>query len=331
MSCVPVTWLAALAVVAQVFLQTAVASEEGAPAAPRTDTYQHLLTRTARETFDRIRAYCRERPAAADHRSACLDLMDLARKWGWEAEAREAAEQLVKQPDLEPASLRDAHAVLAIGAARDGDRGGSAAAFNQFLRSLRLRNPNEATDLAQSLALVWQLRGDREAAAGVYEQLTAAFFLNAEVAEFATARTQRLTLVGQACPPVELTDLVGRPIRLPDFAGRVLLLDFWATNCRPCLEELPGLRQLYRDTQPRGLEILGLSFDDDRELLDQFLKQERISWRVALGRSVAEQTFHVHLIPCLMLVDRQGRIAAVDVRPFDLRRTVEGLLEPPTQ
>jgi len=292
-----------------------------------TERYHRQLTRSARETFDVIHRYCGDRSDAPDHRTAVQDLCALARTWGWEAEAREVVEPVLGCDGLEPAITREILSVVALGAARAGDRAASAAAYERFLRALRLRNPNEATDLAQSLSLVWQLRGDRDAATAVYEQLSTAFFLNPEVRDFAAARSKRLTLVGQPLPNLSVNDLADREVVPSDFTGKVVLLDFWATNCRPCLEELPRLRQIYRDCQPHGLQIVGLSFDDDRATLEQFLMQEPLPWRLALGRKPAEETFHVQLIPCLMLVDRQGRIAAADVRPFDLRRTVEALLD----
>jgi peroxiredoxin len=324
---VSIPLLIGLAATSQLLDCQSVIAQNREPAAGPVERYHHLLTRSHRETFDRIARYCREQPDAPDYRTALQDLCTLARTWGWEADARPIAEPALERDGLDPAFMRELLAVVALGAARSGDRPAATAAFERFLRSLRLRNPNEATDLAQSVALVWQLRGDREAAAAVYEQVASAFFLNAEVRDFATARIKRLDLLGQPIPELGDHDLTGRPIAAADFAGKVVLFDFWATNCRPCLEELPRLRAVYRDCQPHGLEIVGLSFDEERAVLDQFLMQEPLPWRLALGRKTAEERFHVHLIPCLMLADRQGRIVATDVRPFDLRQTIETVLD----
>lgn len=311
----------------QLTIGSSVTAQTPPPITGAPTRYHHHLTRAARETFDKIARYCRDQPAAPDRLTAVQDLCSQARLWGWEADARALVEPALNAQGVSPQQLREMLAVLALGAARTGEREASAAAFEKFLRSLRLRNPNEATDLAQSLALAWQLRGDRDAAATVYEQVAGAFFLNPEVKDFAAARTTRLDLLGQSAPGWPETDLAGRAITAADFTGKVVLLDFWATNCRPCLEELPRLRQLYRDTAPHGLEIVGLGFDDDRAVLDQFLSQEPIPWRLSLARPLAEDRYHVALIPCLMLIDRQGKIVATDVRPFDLRRTVETLLD----
>jgi thiol-disulfide isomerase/thioredoxin len=317
----------AVLLVAQLMIGSSVIAQE-LPSRPASPTrYHHHLTRAARETFDKIARYCREQPDAPDRLTAVQDLCTQARIWGWEADARSLVESTLCTQGLSSLQLREMLAVVALGAARAGDRDASVSAFEKFLRSLRLRNPNEATDLAQSLALVWQLRGDREAAAGVYELVAGAFFLNPEVKDFAAARTTRLDLLGQPPPGWPEADLSGRVIPAVDFAGKVVLLDFWATNCRPCLEELPRLRQLHRDCVPHGLEIVGFGFDEDRVVLDQFLLQEPIPWRLTLARTLAEDRYHVSLIPCLMLMDRQGKIVATDVRPFDLRRTVELLLD----
>lgn len=319
--------VALLAAIVQSLMGSTVIAQDGSSDGPPRTRYHHLSTQSARQTFDTIAEYCRDHAETPDVLTAVQDLTVIARQCGWEADAVPVIEPILKREGLEPAVTRDFLATLALGSARKGDQTASAAAFERFLRSLRLRNPNDATDLAQSLALVWQLRGEREAAAAVYEQVSTAFFLNPDVRDFAAARTKRLELLAQPVPGWPSQGLGNQSFTPEDWQAKVALLDFWATNCRPCLEELPRLRQLYRDCHPHGLEIVGLSFDEDEATINQFLQQEPIPWRLTLARKLAEDRFHVHLIPCLIVVDRRGRIAATDVRPFDLRRTVETLLD----
>lgn len=256
-------------------------------------------------------------------------MLQTAREFGWEADASEAARNLLSSQASDPATQQLAREVLSLGLARQGQAAESQAAFGAFLRGIRLRQPNQAADLAQSLALVWQLRGQPEQAKLVYEQLSGGFFLNEEIRSFAASRTARLELVGQAAPEFVDPDLANQPFSWDDARGKWTLIDFWATNCRPCLEELPRLKQRYQQFQPLGVEFLGVSFDDDTAVLQGFVTEQHIPWRQLLGRRTAEEHYLVRLIPCLMLVDREGKIAAVDIRPTDLSWCLTQLASPP--
>jgi peroxiredoxin len=136
-----------------------------------------------------------------------------------------------------------------------------------------------------------------------------------------------LKLLGKPAPAITVADIDGRGVSWDDFRGKVVLLDFWATNCRPCLEELPRLKLLTRELQPRGLELLGVSLDDEIVVVKSFREAQRLPWRIALDGGKVAPEFHVRLIPCLMLLDREGRVAAVDVRPSDLRWAALNVLD----
>ena len=75
-----------------------------------------------------------------------------------------------------------------------------------------------------------------------------------------------------------MRDVSGRSQSPELYRGKVLLLDFWATWCGPCLEEMPNLRRLYAKHHDQGFAIVGISLDSDREALKQFLQQEGITW-----------------------------------------------------
>lgn len=286
-----------------------------------------MHTSGIRETFDRIRVAVLKNPQAADTLAARTWVLETARDYGWEAAAIETA-QLPNPPDLAvtPEFHQLAQSVLAIGWAQRGDIEASTQAWTQFLRALRLRLPNIAGDLAQSLALTWQLRGQPEQADAVYQQLSETYFLNPELKDFAERRRQRLKLVGQPVPALAAADIHSQPLDWSTLQGKVVMLDFWATNCRPCIEELPRLRRRYAEFHSLGVEFLGISFDESPGDVEQFRMSQPIPWRVVLDRETAEEAFHVTLIPCLMLVDRTGHIAATDVRPDDLRAALDALL-----
>ncbi len=121
-----------------------------------------------------------------------------------------------------------------------------------------------------------------------------------------------------------------QPLRTSDWAGKVILVDFWATWCPPCRETLPELRELYARHRAQGLEVVGISFDDDLAKLRRFLKQEKLPWpQVCDGRgwtaSPLAAEHGITSLPALWLIDRRGRLRDLDARP-DLARKLAALL-----
>jgi peroxiredoxin len=175
-----------------------------------------------------------------------------------------------------------------------------------------------------------KVAGDMGAAREIYERLASAFPLNPLLRERAETRLGQLELVGQPAPALKAQDLAGKPVDLADYAGKVVVLDFWATNCAPCLEELPNLKRMYEELHPRGLEIVGISLDDDQALVEAFQKQAQLGWRMVMDDAPEGQVskrFKVVTIPALLVVDRNGKIVNFDLRGHDLRTVVTSLLE----
>lgn len=128
----------------------------------------------------------------------------------------------------------------------------------------------------------------------------------------------------------QLPALNGTALHLSEFKGKVVLIDFWASWCPPCREKLPEIKTLYRESQSKGFEIVGISFDDDLGKLRRFLETEGIAWpQVADGKGwdgprAAE--FGITSLPSMWLIDRQGRLRDVDARE-NLQVSVRRLLD----
>jgi thiol-disulfide isomerase/thioredoxin len=131
----------------------------------------------------------------------------------------------------------------------------------------------------------------------------------------------RLDLAGK---PVELkfTAVDGREVDLAQLRGKVVLVDFWATGCTPCVWELPRIKAAYDEFHARGFEVIGISCDTDKERLNKFLKEKGISWPqyfdgLGIGDSKLNVKFGIDGIPHMFLVDKKGLLRFDNVRASD--------------
>jgi cytochrome c-type biogenesis protein len=116
------------------------------------------------------------------------------------------------------------------------------------------------------------------------------------------------TANARPAPEIELKTLDGKPYRLSDLHGRVVLLNFWATWCVPCRQEIPDLSAMQRDLAARGLAVVGVSADDTADDVRDFQKVLRQDYTVVLGTSDAKTRYGVVGLPKTIVIDRQGRI-----------------------
>ena len=122
-------------------------------------------------------------------------------------------------------------------------------------------------------------------------------------------------------PDFSLTDIAGRKLELSNYRGKVVLIDFWATWCAPCRSEIPRLVELQTKYRSRGLEILGISLDEERKPVETFSKEFQINYPVALGDAqVAESYGGILGLPVKFLVGRDGRIYAKYVGEADMAK-----------
>lgn len=116
-------------------------------------------------------------------------------------------------------------------------------------------------------------------------------------------------------PDWELPSLDGRVVKSSDFAGKVLLLNFWATWCGPCRMEIPSLIELQRNYADRGLVVLGVSIDEGGPgVVRPIVKQAGINYPILIANDAMLTAFGgIEAIPTSFIIDRSGRITAKHV------------------
>jgi peroxiredoxin len=135
--------------------------------------------------------------------------------------------------------------------------------------------------------------------------------LRSELQEQALANS-----IGKEAPDFTLTSVGGKEVKLRDFHGKVVLLDFWATWCTPCRSEMPTIELLHRQFKDKGLVVLGVD-DEDASTQNDFLEKSGFSFvSLVEARKQVSNQFHVGGIPTTVLIDQRGTI-----RTFDLGET----------
>jgi peroxiredoxin len=115
-------------------------------------------------------------------------------------------------------------------------------------------------------------------------------------------------------PDFVLDDASGNPVRLSDFRGKVVLLNFWATWCAPCGIEIPWFIEFQNTYQGRGLTALGVSLDEDGwDAVRPYIDKRKVNYRVMVGNDDVAQLYGANALPATFIIDKSGRIAATHV------------------
>lgn len=180
-----------------------------------------------------------------------------------------------------------------------------------------LENPDKATDAFKEV----EKNYPKTKAADVAAKMIAAV-----EKQKAALQLQAGLKPGAPFPPFDEKDMNGKPFSLAAFKGKVVLVDFWATWCPPCVAEMPNVVAAYKKYHDKGFEIAGISLDESRSALDAFLKKNDMTWPQYFdGKgwdNVLAGKYGIRSIPATFLLDRDGKIIDRDLRGEDLEKAV---------
>lgn len=117
---------------------------------------------------------------------------------------------------------------------------------------------------------------------------------------------------------LKFTAVDGREVDLSKMQGKVVLIDFWATWCGPCVAELPNVLKAYKELHPKGFEIIGISLDSDKAKLESFVKERGMEWPQYFdGKSWKNEIssqYGINSIPAMWLVNKKGMVVSTNAR-----------------
>jgi len=148
------------------------------------------------------------------------------------------------------------------------------------------------------------------------------------------SRKIRRTLTnGTKFPDFSEKDLLGNPLSVSKYEDKVVLVEFWATWCVPCVAELPNIIKAYNKHHSNGFEVIGISLDQDEQKLKSFLKAKEIPWVQYFDgkgwQNKLAAKYGIDSVPATFLLDRQGKIIGQDFRGEALEEALTNALTNP--
>ncbi|MFN3918070.1 MAG: redoxin domain-containing protein [Flavobacteriales bacterium] len=157
--------------------------------------------------------------------------------------------------------------------------------------------------------------------AAVKAQLTEveSYITEKQEAERIMKEREKLTAIGSPAPELNLPDAKGKVLKMEEFRGKYVLIDFWASWCGPCRKENPNMVKLYEKYNKSGFEILGVSLDNNKERWLQAIEQDKLTWPWHVSdlkqwNTAARTIYDFNGIPYTVLIDNQGNILEKGLR-----------------
>jgi thiol-disulfide isomerase/thioredoxin len=223
-------------------------------------------------------------------------------------------------------SIRQSDMERAAQAKESESEAAAAAELEKGVRALQKEFPKRPEIMQMLLEIAGDAEGEK--ARALLQEVTNSAVASDEIKQSAAGELKKLDSVGKPLA-LHFTALDGRDVDVSKLKGKVVLIDFWATWCGPCVAELPHVKEAYDKNHPKGFEIIGVSLDQEKANLTEFVSSHNMDWPQyfdGLGweNKFAGQ-FGITSIPAMWLVDKKGNLRDLHARA-DLDGKVEKLL-----
>lgn len=271
-------------------------------------------------------------PLYAQAASMKLESLMMLGRLGDEAAAKELSDfatTLAASPNADLA--KEAQRVMLVAEAQQMFASGSVAggdALVQKAAAMLAADPDDmkTAGLAMQLAQAFeQLPGGEPVAMAAFKAFGPQFAKSSnprikQMGESFAGTLRRLSLPGN---PMEIkgTLLNKQPFDQKTLAGKVVLVDFWATWCGPCVAEIPNVLEQYEKYHDKGFEVVGISLDQDRQALEKFITDQKVPWPILFEESEGDGWQHplatyygISGIPTVILIGRDGNVITLNAR-----------------
>lgn len=173
--------------------------------------------------------------------------------------------------------------------------------------------------------------GNEDAMVNYAEKVSEDLKKNSAIKEFVERMQKFKTVqIGQQAPDFSIASIDGKTIKLSDYKGKYVLIDFWASWCAPCRNENPNVVKAYQKFKNRNFTILGISLDKDKTAWQQAIKQDNLTWahagELADFEGATVLLYQVEAIPASFLLDPNGKIIAKNLRGEELDKFLDKTL-----
>ena len=265
----------------------------------------------ARDDF----AYRQKAPAAL--RAAADKILELEK--GKESEASKKASGVLLQLD-----------VRRIAQAEEDEQREILGKLTDYLSAKQLARGD--IGLAFNVGRALEYADAQEVAAEAYEAFGKIFSDSTDeqlssFGEMSSGSARRLRLVGNVLE-LKGTKLDGTKFDVAELKDKVVLVDFWATWCGPCRVEFPNIKKAYEKYHEHGLEVVGVSIDQDRKSVEDYVEKQEVPWitlheKDDAGKNPATKRYGIFGIPAMFLIGKDGKVVSITARGNELPRLLE--------